>query len=36
MADTFRTSAENVVELLSKYKLVNFKWYLLRNYSYEY
>ena len=25
MADTFRTSAENVVELLSKYKLVNFK-----------
>jgi hypothetical protein len=36
MADTFRTSAQNVVELLAKYKLVNFKWYLLRNYSYEY
>jgi hypothetical protein len=25
MADTFRTSAQNVVELLAKYKLVNFK-----------
>jgi hypothetical protein len=36
MEETFVKSAENVVELLVKYKLVNFKWYLLRNYSYEY
>jgi hypothetical protein len=36
MEETFLKSAENVVELLAKYKLVNFKWYLLRNYSYEY